>query len=124
HRPLSPWRYRLCLRKGHEDRHAGLGAHLARAVPLAGQVLGDEDVARPEPLDRPIADLDVDAAGEGEDGVATGRVVRRVGARGLEAADDDAAARDQLGRFRAVTPRLPAGLDLLEVGLSVAARVD
>jgi hypothetical protein len=41
-------------------------------------------------------DLDVDRAGEGEHRVAAGRVMPRVGSRRLEAADDDAAAGNQL----------------------------
>src|SRR5215471_18262500 len=47
----------------HEDRDARLGSDLARPVTLAGEILGDEDVAGREPLHRAVADLDVDGAG-------------------------------------------------------------
>ena len=86
--------------------------------------LGDQDVAGAEPADGTVADLDVDGAGEREDGVAPRRVMPGVGALGLEAADDDAAAGDQLGGLGLVAARLEPGLDVLEVRRAVQARVD
>jgi hypothetical protein len=53
---------------------------LASRAP-AGQVLGDQDVPRSEPAHRAVLDLDVDRTRRGEDGVAAGRVMDRVGSK-------------------------------------------
>src|SRR5262245_20056959 len=112
------------LAEWHEDRDARLRTHLARTVALPGEVLGDQDVARSEPAHRPVADLDVDGAGQREYRIAAGRVMPRVRARRREAADDDAAARDQLSALGLIAPRLEAWLDLLEMRLPVGTRED
>src|SRR5262249_40861572 len=88
------------------------------------EVFGDQDVARAEALHGPVADLDIHRARQREDRVTPGRVVPRIGALGLEAADDDPAAGNQLGALGLVTERLPLGTDLLEMRLFVRARVD
>src|SRR2546427_3779513 len=108
----------------HEDRHARLRPDLARRVTLARQVLSDQDVARPQAAHDAVADLDVDGAGEREHRVTPWRVVPGIRALGLEAAHDDAATGNQLRRLGLVAARLVLGLDVLEVGLAVRARVD
>src|SRR5688500_9311072 len=108
----------------HEDRHPRLRADLARDVALAGEILGDEDVARRQPADGAVADLDVDGAREREHRVVPGRVVPGIDALGIEAADDDAAAGDQLARRRLIAARLEPRLDVLEVRLAVRTRVE
>src|SRR5262249_10807823 len=112
------------LRERHEHRNARLRPHLARAVPLPRRILRDEDVTHAEALHRAVADLDVDGAGEREDRVTSGRVMPRVGALRVEAADDDAAAWNQLGRLGLITTRLELRRDLLEMRLAVSASVD
>ena len=84
-------------------------------MPLPRRVLGDQDVARAEPLHGAIADLDVDPAREREHRVTPGRVVPGIGALRVEAADDDAAPGNQLGGLRLVATRLELRRDLLEV---------
>src|SRR5262244_4065773 len=83
--------------KRHEDRHARLRTDLARSVTLAGEVLGDQDVAGAEPPHGAVADLDVHRARQREHRVSTWRVMPGVGSRRLEAADGDPAAGNQLG---------------------------
>src|SRR5947207_1261138 len=108
----------------NEDRHARLRPDLARDVALAGAVFGDQNVAATEPTHGAIADFDVDSAGEREDRVPARRVVPGIGALGLEAAHDDAAARNQLRALRLITERIELRLDVLEVGLAVGTGVD
>ena len=91
---------------------------------LTGQVLGDQDVPRAETAHRAVADLDVDRAAQREHRRAARRVVPGIRPRRCEAADDDAAARDQLRALGAVVDRLEARLDVLEVRLAVGTRVD
>ena len=43
---------------------------------LPRRVLGDQDVARTEPLHRAVADLDVDGSGEREHRIAPANIVR------------------------------------------------
>src|SRR5919197_1125003 len=91
---------------------------------LTGEILGNEDVARPETSHGAVADLDVDGSGEREDGVAPGRVVPGVRARWREAADHHPAARQQLRRLRRFVLAGEAWLDVLEVRLAVRTGVD
>src|SRR5262249_35650172 len=107
-----------------EDRHAWLGSDLAGAVALARQVLGDQDVAGTEAAHGAVADLDVHRPREREHRIAARRVVPRIAALRIEAAHDDAAAGNQLGRLGLVPARLEAELDVLEVRLAVGAAVD
>src|SRR5439155_2581496 len=124
--PMSRGRIasKLWLPERHEDRDARLGAHLARHVALARQIFGDQDVARAEPSHGAVADLDVDRAGEREHRRAPRRMMPGVRSLRLEAADDDAAAGDQLRALGLVAPRLELRLDVLEVGLAVGPCVD
>jgi len=79
-----------------------LRTDLARRVPLAREVLGDQDVAGAEPAHGAVADLDVHRAREREDRVASRRVMPRIRARRLEAPDHDAAAGNELRGLRLV----------------------
>src|SRR4029450_12160584 len=90
----------------------------------AGEVFGDQDVARAQPPHRAVTDLDVDRAAEGEHGRAAGRVMPGIRPVRVEAADDDAAAGNQLGSRRLVAARLELRYDLLEVRLTVGTGVD
>src|SRR4029453_9933611 len=107
------------LAQRHKDRDARLRSHFARHVTLAGQVLGNQDIARAETPDGPVADLDVHRPGEREYRCAPRRVVPGIGSSRLEAADDYTAAGNQLRALRLVTARLEFGHDLLEVRLAV-----
>src|SRR5439155_21699290 len=60
--------------EGDEDRDSGLGADFAGHVTLAGEIFGDQDVARAQTPDRAVADLDVERAAEGGHGRAPGPV--------------------------------------------------
>jgi len=93
-------------------------------VALAGEVLGDQDVAGAETPHGAVADLDVHRAAQREHGRAPRRVVPGIGSRRSEAADDDAAAGNQLRALGLVAERLEARLDVLEVRLAIGARVD
>src|SRR5947208_13557262 len=117
-------RRRLRLPKRDEDGDAGFGADLARDVALAGDVFGDQDVAGTESADGAVADFDIDGAREREDCRAAGRVVPGIGSSRLEAANDDAAARDQFGALGLVAARPELRHDLLEVRLAVGTGVD
>src|SRR6267378_500459 len=117
-------RQRSRLPKRDEDGDAGFGADLARDVALASEIFGDEDVAGTEAAHGAVADLDIDGAREREDRGAPGRVVPGIGSSGLEAADDDAAAGNQLCALRLVAARLEFRHDLLEVRLAVGTGVD
>ena len=52
------------LTEGATISDTAIRPDLARGVALSRQVLGDQDVARPEALHRAVADLDVDRARE------------------------------------------------------------
>src|SRR5215467_2898257 len=108
----------------HEDRHARFRTDLARDVTLAGEVLGEEDVAGAEPSHGAVTNLDVHCARQREHCSSTGRMMPRVGSRCLEPADGDPAAGNQLGALGAVASRFEPRMDLLEVRLAVGSRVD
>jgi hypothetical protein len=92
----SPPRRRDRPPQRHEERQAGLGADLARDVALADEILRDSHVPEAEAAHRAVADLDVHRAREREQRGPPRRVVPRIRALGIEPADCDAAARQQL----------------------------
>src|SRR5713226_3834295 len=103
------------LAQRHEDRDARLGPDLARDVTLTGEVFGDQDVAWAQPAHCAVADLDVDRTAEREHRRPSWRVVPWIAALRIEAADDDAAAGNQLPAVGLIAARREARLDLLEV---------
>src|SRR5688500_17649783 len=74
----------------HEDRLPRLAVHRATDVPLAGGVLGEQDVSGAEDAPRPVADLDLDVSVQHDHVLPSGRVVPVVVVVTAGLAKDDA----------------------------------
>lgn len=78
---------------------ARLAADDPRDVAMAGGIVGEHDIARPETLHRTVASLDFDVSGERNDILAPRRVVKitQMGCR--RATKDDPMRRLELRNF-------------------------
>src|SRR5580704_10007039 len=112
-----------------DDRvEAGLGAHHARHVALAGQILRERHVARSDPGHRAVPDLDLGGAGERDRVLAPRRAVPVEDVAGGSHAERDAGGALHRAPFPVGALGVDEGLhgqdDLRDVGLAVGTTVD